>query len=177
MKKILFIGLVVIAVLISGCYQPRVNLNTTVQQGGTTPTAPVETIQATPIPTPSPTPTPTPMPTSTPTPSAAATTSTATPSTTITTTSTATPSATVAVAVVQNFEFSPATITISKGQTVTWTNMDSAPHTITSTTGVFDSGTLNQGQTFSYTFNNTGTFEYSCTVHPSIPHGKVIVTG
>lgn len=154
MRKILFIGLLVAVVLISGCSQPAVQ-----QQGSATPTAtPFETL--------TPTPASTPMPTST-----------ATPSTTITTTSTATPSATVAVAVVQNFEFSPATITISKGQTVTWTNMDSAPHTITSTTGVFDSGTLNQGQTFSYTFNNTGTFEYSCTVHPSIPHGKVIVTG
>jgi plastocyanin len=151
MKKILFIGLVIMAVLTSGCYQPRVNLNTTVQQGGT-PAAPEETALVTPTPTPSPTSTPIP------------------------TISPAVTAKVVVTAVVQNSEFSPVTLTISEGQTVTWTNMDSVSHTVTSTTGVFDSGPISSGQTFSYTFNNAGTFEYSCTIHPSIPHGKVIVT-
>ncbi|SNQ61792.1 Putative blue (Type 1) copper domain protein (fragment) [Candidatus Methanoperedens nitroreducens] len=54
--------------------------------------------------------------------------------------------------------------------------MDSAPHTVTSTSGIFDSGSIGNGQTFSYTFNTAGTFEYSCIVHPSMQHGKVIVT-
>ncbi|MCX9009853.1 MAG: cupredoxin domain-containing protein [Candidatus Methanoperedens sp.] len=75
---------------------------------------------------------------------------------------------------IKDFTFVPGTITVSKGTTVIWTNRDSAPHTVTSDT--FDSGTLNQGQTFTYTFNQAGTFEYRCTIHPSIPHGNVIVT-
>ncbi len=89
-----------------------------------------------------------------------------------------TPTATPAgvAAEIKGFAFNPTTITISKGTTVTWTNRDSAPHTITSISGAFDSGSLSQGQTYSHTFNEAGTFEYSCTIHPSIPHGKVIVT-
>jgi plastocyanin len=88
----------------------------------------------------------------------------------------ATPAAPGTTVDIKNFAFSPVTLTISNGQTVTWTNMDSVSHTVTSTTGVFDSGPISPGQTFSYTFNNAGTFEYSCTIHPTMQHGKVIVT-
>jgi len=42
-------------------------------------------------------------------------------------------------------------------------------------TGAFDSGTINPGVTYSYTFNQAGSFEYGCSIHPSIPHGTVIV--
>ena len=54
---------------------------------------------------------------------------------------------------------------IPVGTQVTWINDDSAPHTATSDTGVFDSGTLNQGQSFSFTFETAGTFPYFCTIH------------
>lgn len=74
---------------------------------------------------------------------------------------------------IENFAFNPATITVQKGTTVTWTQMDSAQHTVTG--NGFDSGNLNKGQTFSWTFNETGTFSYKCSNHPSMS-GKVIVT-
>ena len=74
---------------------------------------------------------------------------------------------------IKDFAFSPDTITVTKGTTVTWTNKDSAAHTVKGTG--FISGTLNQGQTYSQTFNEAGTFEYECSIHPGM-RGKVIVT-
>jgi plastocyanin len=70
--------------------------------------------------------------------------------------------------------FSPASITVTKGTTVTWTNNDDLSHTVTSDTGIFNSGVLNTGQTFRFTFNNIGTFNYHCSIHPFMV-GKVIV--
>jgi len=67
---------------------------------------------------------------------------------------------------IQNFAFSPASLTIKKGETVTWTNKDSTAHTVTSDNNVFSSNPLNNGQTFSFTFNNAGTFPYHCNIHP-----------
>lgn len=75
---------------------------------------------------------------------------------------------------IKDFAFSPDSIIVTNGTTVQWTNRDSAPHTIT-IDKVLDSGTLNQGQTYSYTFNDAGTFEYICAIHPSM-RAKVIVT-
>lgn len=73
---------------------------------------------------------------------------------------------------IKNFSFNPAILTISKGETVVWTNSDSAPHQIKS--DQFSSGMLSNGQSFSFTFNEVGTFNYICSVHPSMM-GKVIV--
>jgi plastocyanin len=73
---------------------------------------------------------------------------------------------------IQNFSFNPGTLTISKGTTVTWVNNDSVAHNIKSDT--FNSSDLTKGQTFSFTFNQTGTFNYSCGIHPSML-GKIIV--
>jgi len=84
------------------------------------------------------------------------------------------PQAPVSVSI-QNFAFSPATITVPVGTTVTWTNKDSVAHTVTSRNGTFDSGTLHQGDTFQFTFNSPGTYDYYCTIHPSMT-GRVIVT-
>lgn len=74
---------------------------------------------------------------------------------------------------IKNFAFNPAELTIKKGTTVIWTNEDSAPHTATSQ-GFFDSGTLKNGQSFNFQFNNAGSFDYICTIHPSMK-GKIIV--
>jgi len=71
------------------------------------------------------------------------------------------------------FAFVPATITISRGTTVQWTQKDSVTHTVTGTG--FDSGGLSQGKTFSHTFNDAGTFDYGCSIHTSMT-GKIIVT-
>ena len=72
--------------------------------------------------------------------------------------------------------FSPDTITVVLGvnSTVVWTNHDSIPHTVTSDTGVFDSGNLGAGAVYSFTFTSPGTYRYHCTYHP-LMIGTVIV--
>ena len=82
---------------------------------------------------------------------------------------------TLEIAIV-NFSFSPKEVTIKKGTTVTWTNQDSVIHTATSDTGVFDSGDLSQGQSFSYTFSTAGTFPYVCTPHKANMKATIVVT-
>jgi plastocyanin len=67
-----------------------------------------------------------------------------------------------------DFAFSPSKSRIAVGDTVRWTNMDSAPHTSTSDNGIWNSGTLAQGQSYSRVFTSTGTFPYHCAVHPSM---------
>ena len=85
------------------------------------------------------------------------------------------PHATVQVAI-QNFAFSPRTLTIAPGDTVVWAQKDSAPHTVTSDTGAWTaSAELSSGQTFSHTFSRTGTFSYHCAVHPNMT-ATIIVT-
>ena len=61
--------------------------------------------------------------------------------------------------------FSPANITINAGDTVVWNNTSSIDHTVTANNGSFDSGTLRPGQSFSRTFNGTGTYAYECIFH------------
>ena len=57
--------------------------------------------------------------------------------------------------------------------------MDTAPHTVTVTSGPvkFDSGTLQKGESFSYTFKETGTYEYYCAVHPDMTASVKVVGG
>ena len=59
-------------------------------------------------------------------------------------------------------------ITINEGDTVVWTNQDSKNHTVTSDDGVFDSGIILPGDSWSFTFDQAGTFPYSCTIHSSM---------
>jgi plastocyanin len=70
--------------------------------------------------------------------------------------------------------YQPSQLTVLSGQTVTWRNSGFGPHTVTSDAGQFDSGPLQAGVTFSYTFSAPGTYLYSCTIHPTM-HGKVVV--
>lgn len=69
---------------------------------------------------------------------------------------------------IANYAFGPATSTFPAGATVTWTNNDTTSHTVTSADGAFDSGNLAPGDTFSYTFSDTGTFSYQCSYHPNM---------
>lgn len=70
---------------------------------------------------------------------------------------------------IQNFQFSPSTITIKAGDSVTWTNMDSMSHTVTSSSrNELNSPTLANGKTYSNTFSTPGTYSYYCTIHPSM---------
>ena len=73
-----------------------------------------------------------------------------------------------------NKAFSPKTVTISVGGTVTWTNHDGMPHTVTSTSGAFSSPILDSGGTFKHTFAKAGTYPYICTLHSGMS-GTVIV--
>lgn len=61
--------------------------------------------------------------------------------------------------------FGPAMLTIAVGDTVTWTNTDDSPHTVTAEGGAFDSGNLNEGSSFSFTFTEPGTNTYVCSYH------------
>ncbi|HUE43289.1 MAG TPA: cupredoxin family copper-binding protein [Candidatus Sulfotelmatobacter sp.] len=75
---------------------------------------------------------------------------------------------------VDNFSFSPQTITIKPGTTVIWTNRDDIPHTVVSDDKVFKSKVLDTDEKFSFTFDKAGSFPYFCSVHPKMT-GKVIV--
>jgi len=66
---------------------------------------------------------------------------------------------------ISGMAFSPDTITISVGDTITWTNQDGASHTATGDNSEFDSGTLGNGQSFSFTFTAAGTYTYHCAFH------------
>ena len=87
---------------------------------------------------------------------------------------------------IQNFAFTPQTLTVNVGDKVTWTNEDSAPHTVTAAdnistsatlTGLFDSGQVSSGGSFSFTFTKAGTYFYECTIHKAMPamHGEIVV--
>jgi len=67
---------------------------------------------------------------------------------------------------ISNFAFNPVGLSIKKGDTVIWTNDDSTQHTVTSDSGSeLGSQLLSNGQIYSHTFNNAGTFNYHCSVH------------
>jgi plastocyanin len=87
---------------------------------------------------------------------------------------------------IKNFAFTPQTITVKAGTKVTWKNADGVVHHLASTdsmkttasvTGMFSSGTLSTGRSFSFTYKKKGTYFYECTIHASMAsmHGKVIV--
>ena len=69
--------------------------------------------------------------------------------------------------------FSPAEISVAAGDTITFTNQDSAPHTATALEGAFDTGRLGQGQSATVTVAGAGAFAYKCVIHPSM---KGVVT-
>jgi len=73
-----------------------------------------------------------------------------------------------------DFSFTPASVTIAVGDTVTWHNTGQAPHNATANDGSFKTPDLNNGQSASHTFSSAGTFSYICTIHPNM-HGTVRV--
>jgi len=75
---------------------------------------------------------------------------------------------------IENFEFNPPTLTVPAGTTVTWTNRDDEPHTVTSSAKVFASPGLDADEAFSYTFSTPGTYTYHCTLHPHMT-GTIVV--
>ena len=75
---------------------------------------------------------------------------------------------------IAGFAFSPATVTVSVGDTVTWTNNDGVAHTATANGGSFDTGNIGGGSSDSVTFDTAGTFAYHCKIHAAMT-GKVVV--
>lgn len=75
---------------------------------------------------------------------------------------------------IDNFTFSPPTLTVPAGTTVMWKNDDDIPHTVTSTTKAFKSQALDTDDTFSFTFATPGVYEYFCSLHPRMT-GKIVV--
>jgi plastocyanin len=82
------------------------------------------------------------------------------------------PAASPHVVSMKDFAFSPATITVPAGATVRWKNDDSVAHTVTAKG--FDSGNLDSGRSFTYTFTKSGSYPYVCTYHPGMA-GTVVV--
>lgn len=74
---------------------------------------------------------------------------------------------------IKGTKFNPSELRIAKNTTVRWTNKDSALHVLNGEN--FKSSPLNKRGMWDYTFNEAGAFEYNCTIHPYMPHGKVIV--
>ncbi len=72
--------------------------------------------------------------------------------------------------------FAPPSITIHVGDTVIWTNAGTYQHTVTADNGAFDSGNVNAGATWSFTFTSPGTYTYHCTPHPWMK-GTIVVQG
>jgi plastocyanin len=77
-----------------------------------------------------------------------------------------TPAARQVSATIQNVAFSPDSITVARGSTVTWTNLDGMAHTVTADDGSWGSGTLGQGGTYSHVFTSPGSYTYHCAIHP-----------
>jgi plastocyanin len=71
---------------------------------------------------------------------------------------------------IKNYAYGSGSMTISQGDTITWTNKDSAPHDVVVTSGPvkFRSPMLSQGKSWSYTFTQAGAYSYTCSVHPDM---------
>ena len=90
------------------------------------------------------------------------------------TSASAAPSATPAVVTIKDFAFTPSVVNIPVGGSVTFKNLDQAAHTATDSNHSFDSGNLDTGKSWTYTFPKAGTFKYVCSYHPSM-HGTIVV--
>jgi plastocyanin len=79
------------------------------------------------------------------------------------------------VANARSNSFSPNPVEVKVGEIVTWINDDSGRYTVTSNDGIFDSGMLGKGQSFSFSFDKAGEYPYHWVPHPNTV-GKVVVT-
>jgi plastocyanin len=76
---------------------------------------------------------------------------------------------------IDNFTFTPQTLTVKAGTTVTWINRDDIPHGIASSNSAFKkSGALDTDDSYSFTFTTPGTYQYFCYLHPHMV-GSIVV--
>ena len=86
----------------------------------------------------------------------------------------AAPAAAANTIVLKDFHFSPMSLTVSPGATVTWKNLDEEPHTVVSVEGLFRSGGLDQDDSFTFKFDKPGTYKFLCSIHPQML-GTIVV--
>jgi plastocyanin len=79
--------------------------------------------------------------------------------------------------IAQSYSPDPVTVVIGVNNTVTWTNDDSAPHTVTADDGSFNSGNIAPTGTFTFTFTTPGTYKYHCIYHPWMVATLVVKAG
>ena len=78
-------------------------------------------------------------------------------------------SSTASKVTIADMSFSPSTLTVKKGTTVTWTNNDSVAHTVVSDSGSeLGSENLENGENYTHKFDTVGTFAYHCSIHPNM---------
>jgi plastocyanin len=70
--------------------------------------------------------------------------------------------------VIKNFMFSPMSLTIKAGTTVTWKNLDGEPHTVVNDAGLFRSGALDQNDMYQFKFDKPGVYKILCGIHPNM---------
>jgi amicyanin len=75
---------------------------------------------------------------------------------------------------IDDFAFSPPSLTVKAGTTVTWRNKDDIPHTVASSGRLFKSKALDTDDSYSFTFNEPGSYQYFCSLHPHMT-GKIVV--
>ena len=75
---------------------------------------------------------------------------------------------------IDNFSFTPATLTVTAGTQITWTNHDDIPHTVVSADNAFKSRALDTDEKFTFTPSKPGTYSYFCSLHPKMM-AKVVV--
>lgn len=77
---------------------------------------------------------------------------------------------------IKNYQFEPTSLIIKKGESVTWTNYDAAAHIVAGDADGWVAGsTIEQGKTYTHTFDTVGTFAYHCAIHPGM-RGTIVVT-
>ena len=76
--------------------------------------------------------------------------------------------------VIKGFAFSPDSITIKAGESVTWTNQDGTTHTVTADNAEFSSGNIPSGSAFTFKFDKAGTYAYHCSIHSTMK-GTIVV--
>jgi plastocyanin len=76
--------------------------------------------------------------------------------------------------VVKDFMFTPNTLTVKAGTSVTWANLDDEPHTVVSDAGLFRSGAMDTNESFSFKFDKPGTYHFTCSIHPRMV-GTIVV--
>jgi amicyanin len=75
---------------------------------------------------------------------------------------------------IANFHYTPPTLVVAPGTTVTWKNADDSPHSVREKSGKFKSAALDTDDTFSQIFTAPGEYDYICSIHPYM-RGKIVV--